>query len=221
MLVTVPKLAERPAPPADHGSNKRKAKVRSAWISFAGRIVAQILGAAATVGFALVVFNGQPEKSGSIAEARPAQSARTGTTAGTNRPTVAVLPFHVYASATEHTHIAGGLTDLLVTELANGGRLSVTSTTSSMRFQSPASTLPEIGRQLGVSHIVEGSITIAGKRARINAQLIDAASDQHVWARSYDAQLDDVLALEASLASEIAREVRAALSAATVNTDQR
>ncbi len=214
MLATVSKLSERVSPSGDDTGTKRKAKVRSAWISFAGRIVAQILGAAATVGFAVVVFRGQP--------AQPAASARSpvavaatpaGPAPAVSRPTVAVLPFHVYTAAPEHAHIAGGLTDLLVTELANSGGFNVTSTTSSLRFQTPAATLPEIGRQLGVSHIVEGSITIDGKRARINAQLIDAASDQHVWARRYEATLDDVLALEASVASEIARGVREALTA--------
>jgi TolB-like protein len=104
------------------------------------------------------------------------------------------------------------MADLLVTQLATGSDLKVASATSAMRFHGGPATVPEIGRQLGVSHIVEGSVAISGGRARIVAQLIDAASDQHVWARSYETTVDDALALENRMAAEIARDVLNALA---------
>jgi TolB-like protein len=193
---------------------KRRAKVRSAWISFAGRIVAQILGAAATVGFALIVLGRNvPASDGNdVAFAgTPVAIGLSGPVAG--RPTVAVLPFHTFAATPDHDHMAGALTDLLVSELAQQNEISVTSATSSMRFQGGLATVPEIGRQLGVTHIVEGSITVASGRARVIAQLIDAGSDRHVWARSYETTLDDALAVESRVAKEIAGEVRGLLIA--------
>ncbi len=189
---------------------KRKAKVRSAWISFAGRIVAQIVGAAATVAFALVVLDREPAAHGiAAAGAMP----RTPTAASpASRPTIAVLPFQTYAASAEHNHFAGAITDLLVTDLALGDDLRVTSATSTLRYRTVSETVPEIGRQLGVSHIVEGSIAVDHGHARINVQLIDAVSDQHVWARSYDAPLDDVLAMQERIAADAAQEVRRVLA---------
>jgi TolB-like protein len=211
MLISLPKAAEsQTARDAATKVAKRKAKVRSAWISFAGRIVAQIVGAAATVAFALVVLHREPATHGvAVASAMPRTPLAP--TSG-SRPSVAVLPFQIYAASAEHNHIAGAITDLLVTDLAAGDELRVTSATSTLRYRTVSETVPEIARQLGVSHIVEGSIAVDRGRARINAQLIDAVSDQHVWARSYDAPLDDVLGMQERIAADVAQAVRVALA---------
>ena len=195
MLVSLPTPAQSTTDPSvDVKRAKRKAKLRSAWISFAGRIVAQIVGASATVIFALVVLHREPTAHGVVA--------------AKGVPTVAVLPFPVYAASTDYNHIAGAMTDLLVTDLAIGGDLRVASTTSTLRYRGNPIPVQEIAKQLGVTHIVEGSIAIDQGRARINAQLIDAASDQHVWAKSYDTTLGDTLAMQERAAAQIAAEVR-------------
>jgi TolB-like protein len=214
MLVSIAKHAETSmGRGTDSKLEKRKAKVRSAWISFAGRIVAQILGAAATVGFALIVLHRAPvAQSEPIAAPVPVQRGSATVPTATAGPMVAVLPFQTYAATRDYDHIAGAMADLLVTQLATGSDLKVASATSAMRFHGGPATVPEIGRQLGVSHIVEGSVAISGGRARIVAQLIDAASDQHVWARSYETTVDDALALENRMAAEIARDVLNALA---------
>jgi TolB-like protein len=200
MLVSLSK----PEPAANGGVDikraKRKAKIRSAWISFAGRIVAQIVGAAATVVFALVVLHREPSAHGVV-------SAK-------GAPIVAVLPFHVYAATPAYDHVADAMTDLLVTDLAAGNELRVASTTSTLRYRTNTPSVPEIAKQLGVSHIVEGSIAIDHGRARVNAQLVDASSDQHVWAKSFDVSLDDTLAVQQDAAERIAGEVRHALARA-------
>jgi TolB-like protein len=216
MLVSLPKVDESPTA-RDSASKvaRRKAKVRSAWISFAGRIVAQIVGAAATVAFALVVLDREPAAHG-VAAASAMPRTPIAAPSG-SRPTIAVLPFQTYAASTGHDHIAGAVTDLLVTDLALGDELRVTSATSTQRYRTMSSTVPEIGRQLGVAYIVEGSIAADHGHARINAQLIDTATDQHVWAKSFDAPLDDVLAMQERIAAEVAQHVRQVLAARTTN----
>jgi TolB-like protein len=211
MLVSLPKAGASQTPhDAAIKVAKRKAKVRSAWISFAGRIVAQIVGAAATVTFALVVLNREPAAPGVAADnAMPRTPIAVPTE---TRPTIAVLPFQTFAASAGHDHVAGAIADLLVTDLALGDQLRVASATSTLRYRTVSATVPEIGRQLGVSYIVEGSLTVDRGQARVNAQLIDTATDQHVWARSFDAPLDDVLAVQERIAADVAQEVRRALA---------
>jgi TolB-like protein len=213
MLVSIEKPPDDARRAPDTKLAKRRAKVRSAWISFAGRIVAQILGAAATVGFALIVLHGEPASKRVESAAVPSPSAGVARPL-TSRPTVAVLPFHAYAATSEHDHIAAAITDLLVTDLARTGNISVTSLTSTLRYQKQPARVPEIGRELGATHIVEGSITVANGHARVIAQLIDAATDQHVWAASYETPVDNVLALERRVADQIATELAKALTRA-------
>jgi TolB-like protein len=212
MLVSIADHAEQAKGSPDTQQAKRRAKVRSAWISFAGRIVAQIVGAAATVGFALVVLQSAP----AVRKEEPTRAAPAAVATERPvvlRPTVAVLPFQTYAGTSERNHVAGAITDLLVTRLAQNSAITVTSLTSTMRFQGAPATVPEIGRQLGATHVVEGSITMAGNRARVIAQLIDASTDHHVWAKSYETTMDNALSLERRMAEQIARDLTGALSA--------
>lgn len=210
MLVSIAERKPRAPSAPDTKQAKHRAKVRSAWISFAGRIVAQILGAAATVGFALVVLGSEstpPDAASAVTVPSPSHAGHPQLA----RPTVAVLPFQTYAVTADHNHMAGAITDLLVTELAQQKEIGVTSLTSTMRYRGASATVPEIGQQLGASHIVEGSVAVASGRARVIAQLIDAASDKHLWARSYETTVDDALELERRIAGEIARDVTRAL----------
>jgi TolB-like protein/Flp pilus assembly protein TadD len=118
-----------------------------------------------------------------------------------------VLPFENMSSDPEQEYFADGITEELITNLAQIGSVRVASRTSAMRYKGTRKSVPEIGRELGVDAVLEGSVQRAGNRVRITAQLIDAASDRHVWASSYERDLSDVLKLQADVARAIAAEI--------------
>jgi len=124
---------------------------------------------------------------------------------------LAVLPLANLSSDPGQDYFADGMTDELITELAHIPNLRVVSRTSVMLDKNTKKPLPEIARELGVDAIVEGSTVRSGDRVRITAQLIDARTDRHIWAQSFEGSADDVLALQDSVAREIASEARLAL----------
>jgi serine/threonine-protein kinase len=129
------------------------------------------------------------------------------TNAGVIR-SIAVLPLDNYSGDPGQDYFAEGMTDELTAELATISQLRVISRGSAMQFkgaQRPPA--PEIARRLDVDAVVEGSVLRSGEKVRITAQLIDARADKHLWARSFERSWRDVLALQADLASAIAREI--------------
>jgi TolB-like protein len=104
------------------------------------------------------------------------------------------------------------MTDALITHLAQLGAVKVISRTSSMQYKQMKKPLPEIARELGVDGIVEGTVQRSGERVRITGQLIDATNDRHLWARSYERDFRDVLALQDEVARDIAEEIRVSIS---------
>ena len=122
---------------------------------------------------------------------------------------VAVLPLDNLSGDPSEEFFADGMTDQLTTDLAKFGSLRVISRTSVMRYKGAKKGLPEIARELNVDAIVEGSVIRAGQRVRVTAQLIQAASDQHLWAETYDRDLGDILKLQGEVADAIAEQVRA------------
>ena len=125
---------------------------------------------------------------------------------------VAVLPLASFSGAPEDEYFVQGMTESLITDLAKIGSLRVISRTSVMRYNRTDKPLPEIARELNVDTIVEGSVLRSGNRVRITAQLIDAASDRHLWAESYERDMQDVLKLQSEVAGAIAREIQIKLS---------
>ena len=125
---------------------------------------------------------------------------------------IAVLPLENLSKDPNQDYFSDGITDALTTELAQIGALRVISRTSAMHFKGRRETLPEIGRELNVDAVLEGSITRSENRVRITAQLIEAPSDRHLWAKSYERDLKDVLALQDEVARDIAEEIRIKLS---------
>ena len=121
---------------------------------------------------------------------------------------LAVLPLENLTGDASQEYFADGMTDALITDLAQIGTLRVISRTSVMRYKGLRKPLPEIARELGVDGIVEGTVTRSAGRIRITSQLIYAPGDQHLWAHSYERDLGDVVALQADVAQAIAREVR-------------
>jgi TolB-like protein len=125
---------------------------------------------------------------------------------------IAVLPLENLSKDPGQDYFADGITDALTTDLAQIGAIRVISRTSATHFQGSRVTLPEIGRQLNVDSIVEGSVARSNGRVRITAQLIDARSDRHLWARTYERDLQNVLALQDEVARDVAEEIRVKLS---------
>jgi TolB-like protein/DNA-binding winged helix-turn-helix (wHTH) protein/Tfp pilus assembly protein PilF len=121
---------------------------------------------------------------------------------------IAVLPLQNLSNDPAEDYFADGMTDELTTDLAQFGSLRVISRTSAMHYKGAGKTAPEIGRELGVDALIEGTVQHVGNRVRIRVQLIDSASDRHLWARSYDHDLKDVLVLQSSAARDIAEEVQ-------------
>lgn len=120
---------------------------------------------------------------------------------------IAVLPLDNLSNDASQDYFTDGMTDELINDLAQLGGLRVTSRTSVMRYKGGTKTVPQIGRELGVDALVEGTVERVGNRVRIRVQLIDAATDRHLWARSYDHELKNVLLLQSTAAHDIASEI--------------
>jgi TolB-like protein/DNA-binding winged helix-turn-helix (wHTH) protein len=125
---------------------------------------------------------------------------------------IAVLPLQNLSGDATQEYFSDGMTDALITDLAQIGSVKVISRTSSMQYKQTKKSLPEIARELNVDGIVEGTVQRSGDRVRITAQLIQGSSDKHFWANSYERDIRDVFALEGDVASEITRQVQANLS---------
>jgi TolB-like protein/DNA-binding winged helix-turn-helix (wHTH) protein len=126
---------------------------------------------------------------------------------------IAVLPLANLSNDPDQEYFADGMTDELITDLAQVAELKVVSKTSIMQYKGTRKPLPQIGRELGVDAVVEGSVLRSGGRVRITAQLIRAATDRHLWANAYEGDLRDVLQLQSRVAEAITGEVRLALTA--------
>ena len=131
---------------------------------------------------------------------------------------IAVLPFENLSSDKENAYFTDGVQDEILTYLAKIANLKVISRTSVLQYKSGvARNLREIAQQLGVANVVEGSVQRSGNRVRVNAQLIDARNDAHLWAQTYDRDLDDVFAIQSEIARAIADQLQAKLSPAEKN----
>ena len=126
---------------------------------------------------------------------------------------IAVLPFESLSSDKENAYFTDGVQDEVLTYLAKIANLKVISRTSVLQYKSGvARNLREIAQQLGVANVVEGSVQRSGNRVRVNAQLIDARTDAHLWAQTYDRDLADVFAIQSEIAKAIADQLQAKLS---------
>ena len=125
---------------------------------------------------------------------------------------IAVLPLDNLSGEPEQEYFADGMTEALITELSHIKALKVISRTSVMRYKETDKSLKEIARELDVAAIVEGSAMLVGGRIRITAQLIEAATDHHIWADDYERPFKDVIALQKEVAGAIAREIQVAVT---------
>jgi serine/threonine protein kinase/Tfp pilus assembly protein PilF len=125
---------------------------------------------------------------------------------------IAVLPFENLSSDKENAYFAEGIQDEILTRLSKIGDLKVISRTSTQHYQSAPQNLREIAKQLGVAHVVEGSVQKSADTVRVNVQLINAINDSHVWSDTFDRKLTDILSVETEVAKTITDQLRAKLT---------
>lgn len=160
-----------------------------------------------------------PVPVGSVAAAGPEMVSTSRRSDGPR--SVAVLPFANLSPETEHAYFSDGVTEDILTHLTRIEGLRVTSRTSVLRFRGTTQPVREIAHELGVESVLEGSVRVAGDRVRVVVQLIDADTDAHLWAETYDRQLVDVFAVQSEVAEQVARALEAELSTAelaSINT---
>jgi TolB-like protein len=210
-------MSTTPALSPEEKLKRRKNKVRSAWISFIGRIVAQVVGAIASVGLGLIVLHkyhseraADAAPAAAIAQA-PSKSPAPRLPRERGTVALAVMPIQNFSKDPARGYFADGVTEALITELAQIEGLQVTSRTSSMVYKSTTKSLPDIARELDVDLVLEGSIVQDQNVVRVTAQLIDARTDQHIWARSYDRSIRNLLPVQAEVAKSIVKDIHQAL----------
>ena len=125
---------------------------------------------------------------------------------------IAVLPFTNLSDDPEQEYFSDGIVDAILDHLFKIGELKVTSGTSTKKYKKTELTVKEIGRELGVSSILEGSVQKIGNNVRITAQLIDARTDIHLWSETYDRNISDIFTIQSEVAQNVARELKATLT---------
>jgi TolB-like protein/Tfp pilus assembly protein PilF len=125
---------------------------------------------------------------------------------------IAVLPFENLSEEKANAYFADGIQDEILVRLAKIADLKVISRTSTQHYKSAPENLRKVGKELGVAHLLEGSVQRTANRVRVNAQLIDARTDAHLWAQTYDRDLADVFAIQSEIAKTIAEQLQAKLS---------
>jgi TolB-like protein/class 3 adenylate cyclase len=147
------------------------------------------------------------ELQGELSRKKNAAVERSATGSAIPEKSIAVLPFENLSEDKANAYFAEGVQDEILTRLAKVADLKVISRTSTERFKSSPGDLRQIAKQLGVAHILEGSVQKANDQVRVNVQLINAASDAHLWADSYDRKLNDIFAVESEIAKNHCRYV--------------
>ncbi len=177
-------------------------------------IYVAVVGAALSVG---LFFIGR-YTAGNTATPRPgSQQLRRGdqseaATVAISQKSIAVLPFASLSEDKSNAYFAEGIQDEILARLSKIADLKVISRTSTLQYQSKPGNLSEIGKQLGVAHVLEGSVQKVGDQVRVSVQLINAQNDSHVWADTYDRKLTDIFGVESEIAKSIAESLRATLT---------
>ena len=166
-------------------------------------IVAMAIGALIVVGATAFFF-----------ATRTAFRGLTGRGGTISERSIAVLPFQNLSDDKSNAYFTDGIQEEILTRLAKIGALKVISRSSTQKYKSVPDNLREVGKQLGVAHVLEGSVQKVANAVHVNVQLIRAATDEHLWAESYNRKLDDVFGVEGEVASAIADQLDAKLTGA-------
>jgi len=183
-------------------------------------IAALVIGAILWRSASIDTARQAPGSSAQEKRAGPAtmESAQAPGTGAVPEKSIAVLPFDNLSDDKQNAFFTDGVQDEILTNLAKIADLKVISRSSVMQYKSGATRdLRKIGQELGVAHLLEGSVQRANNRVRVNAQLIDARDDTHLWAQTYDRDLADVFAIQSEIAKAIANQLQARLSPAEKN----
>src|SRR5213595_818678 len=187
-----PIIARRVSPPVRAWRwSKRNPKLAAA--------TAAAVGSAMAAAFLFFSHNGLAPQSGLDSRLPPEKS-------------IAVLPFENLSRDPDNAYFAEGIQDEILTRLSKIADLKVISRTSTQHYKSAPTNLPDIAKQLGVAHILEGSVQKSGDTVRVNVQMIKAASDSHLWAETYDRRLSDIFSVESEVAKAITDQLQAKLS---------
>ncbi|PZR76912.1 MAG: hypothetical protein DLM73_01100 [Chthoniobacterales bacterium] len=170
-----------------------------------GRKIVGVTVGLAVIAAGLMIFQLVRPKSAS-------QVSETAAAEPVSAKSIAVLPFDNLSRDPDNAYFCEGVQDEILTRLAKVADLKVISRTSTQHFKSAPDNLPQIARQLGVAHILEGSVQKANDQVRVNVQLINALTDAHLWADTYDRKLTDIFAVESEIAKTIAETLRARLT---------
>ena len=191
------------------GGRKKDEEARSAtskWI-LAAAVVALVV--AGLLAFQILRSRSHSEVG---APATPGSQGLTGARPSIPEKSIAVLPFENLSDDKSNAYFAEGIQDEILTRLSKIAALKVISRTSTQKYKSAPDNLREVGQQLGVANLLEGSVQKAGNAVHINVQLIKAATDEHVWAESYDRELQNIFGVEGEVAGAIADQLKAKLS---------
>ena len=131
------------------------------------------------------------------------ESTQTSNVVSTTKPSIAVLPFNNMSGDQEQEYFSEGITEDIITELSRSNHFLVIARNSSFQYKAHSVDFPTVGRELGASYVVEGSVRKAGNRVRITSQLIEAQAGNHLWAERYDRQLDDIFAIQDDVVQSI------------------
>jgi TolB-like protein/Tfp pilus assembly protein PilF len=151
-------------------------------------------------------------KTREMASGASASSHEAGLALDIPEKSIAVLPFENRSDDKQNSYFADGVQDEILTGLSRVADLKVVSRTSVMQYKAGARNLREIGQQLGVAHVLEGSVQRVANRVRVTAQLVDTRTDAHLWAEYYDRDIADVFAIQSEIAETITEQLRAKLS---------
>ncbi len=173
-----------------------------------GRKLALIIAAVVVLALSLFVFQ--------LTRSHPAMGV-TKPLGAPNDKSVAVLPFANLSRDPDNAYFAAGIQDEIITRLAKITELKVISCTSTQRFKSAPDDLPAIAKQLGVANILEGSVQRTTDQLRVNVQLVEAATDAHLWADTFDRKLTDIFKIESEIAKTVAETLQAKLSGSERN----
>src|SRR5437899_2333871 len=176
-----------------------------------GRKIVAVTIALAVVAAGLFVYQLVRSKA-TVTPGQDASAARTEAATVAPNKSIAVLPFDNLSRDPDNAYFCEGVQDEILTRLAKVADLKVISRTSTQHFKSTPDNLPRIAKQLGVAHILEGSVQKSGEAVRVNVQLINALTDAHLWADTYDRKLTDIFAVESEIAKTIAETLQARLS---------
>jgi TolB-like protein/Tfp pilus assembly protein PilF len=196
--------AVQPAPAAP--AAKAGPLTGTSWLI--GGLVAGLVVAVAAAGW----FLRNPARPNAAAEAKPAAPASVPAAAPVNDKSIAVLPFENMSEEKDSMFFTDGIHEDILTNLALVRDLHVVSRTSVMQYRGTTKTIRQIGEELRVAYVLEGSVRRAGSKVRVTGQLINARTDEHVWAKAYDRDITDIFGIQAELSQEIAGALAAALS---------